>query len=228
MYRMNKHTFNKKWWFRNIRGYNWFSFRYWWFNYILWTLLIVLFIWLIGRYNSSAPQCDRKNEINNLLNTINRELENCCNCIVTPIDSSSSEIDRLRDSLNGKVGELTVTLAWKTEDDLDLMLVEPGGFKIFFSDTISPNNGKLDIDMNRGSTPLTRNPIENIFYSTRPPNGTYKVYLIDYAKNSNKSKISGTLQIKAGSFNQEIPIEISNKGSKIPKQVHSFNYPITE
>ena len=225
---MNKHTFNKKWWFRNIRGYNWFSFRYWWFNYILWTLLIVLFIWLIGRYTSNVPQCDRKNEINNLLNTINRELENCCNCIVTPSDSTSSEIDLIRDSLNGEVGELTVTFAWHTEDDIDLMLEEPNGNKIFFSNPKSRSGGELDIDMNRGSTHLIRNPIENIFYSSRPPNGTYKVYLIDYEKNSNNSKISGTLQIKAGSFNQEIPIEISNKGSQIPKQVHSFNYPITE
>jgi uncharacterized protein YfaP (DUF2135 family) len=126
------------------------------------------------------------------------------------------------------VGELTVTLAWETEDDLDLMLEEPNGNKIFFSNPKSRSGGELDIDMNRGSTPLTRNPIENIFYSSNPPIGTYKVFLIDYAKNSNKSKISGTLQIKAGSFNQEIPIEISNKGSKIPKLVHSFNYPITE
>jgi hypothetical protein len=225
-----KSSLNKKWWSRSIRGYNWFSFRYWWFNFLLWILLIALLLWLLCRISHKEPQCDREAEINSTLNSINMQLENCCDCdLVFPsLDSTSSEIDRLRDSLNGKVGELTVTLAWKTEDDLDLMLIEPDGFKIFFSDTISPNNGVLDVDKNKEGTVLSVNAIENIFYERNPPVGKYQVYVINYKKNSSISKIPAMLQIKTGRYTKEIPFNIENNSIKRYNSVYTFNLPFSE
>jgi hypothetical protein len=98
----------------------------------------------------------------------------------------------------------------------------------YFKDTISPNNGVLDVDKNKEGTMLSANAIENIFYKKTPPTGTYQVNVINYKKNSSINVIPAILQIKAGSFNQEIPIEINNNGSQTQKKVHSFNYPITE
>lgn len=224
-----KSSLNKKWWSRSIRGYNWFSFRYWWFNFLLWILLIALLLRLLFRISHKEPQCDREAEISSTLNSINRQLENCCNCeIATPSDSASSEIDRLRDSLNGKVGELTVTLAWKTQDDLDLMLVEPDGFKIYYRDTISPRGGVLDVDQNKAGTVLSENAIENIYYTNIPANGSYRVIVINYQKNSTISSIPAILQIKAGRYTKEIPFNIENNSIKRFNSVYTFNLPFSE
>jgi uncharacterized protein YfaP (DUF2135 family) len=157
-------------------------------------------------------------------------LENCCNCdFGTPsLDSASSEIDRLRDSLNGKVGELTVTLAWNTEDDLDLHLVEPSGARIFFKTPFSPSGGRLDIDMNSNGSPLTTSAIENIFYVNRPLLGSYKVYIENYKKNTSVNPIKAILQIKSGAYSKEIPISVDNSSSRILKLKHTFVYPLPE
>jgi len=225
-----KKSLNKRWWFRTIRGYTWFSFRYWWFNFLLWILLIALLLWLLCRISHKEPQCDREAEINSTLNSINMQLENCCDCdlgISSP-DSVSREIDRLRDSLNGKVGELTVTLAWNTEDDLDLHLVEPSGARIFFDIPSSPSGGRLDIDMNRDDLPLTTSAIENIYYVNRPLLGSYKVYVENYKKNSSVNPIQAILQIRSGTYSKEIPISVDNSSSRTLKLKHTFVYPLPE
>jgi hypothetical protein len=226
-----KNRLNQKWWFRSIRGYNWFSFRYWWFNYVIWAILIALLLWLLLKYTHQPPQCNRQSEITALLNSINRQLENCCNCNVPPTpprDSTLNEIDRLRDSLNGKVGELTISLAWNTIDDLDLHLVEPGGFEIYYKNKVSPKGGKLDLDLNNSEVPLTRKAIENICYDANPPSGSYKVLVTNFKKNTSTAKIPATLQIKAGTFNKEIPLIIDNNGIKKTQAVHTFKFPIAE
>ena len=225
-----KSCLNKKWWSRTIRGYNWFSFRYWWFNFLLWILLLALLLWLFYRISFKEAQCDREAEINSTLNSINMQLENCCNCDLGPpsLDSASSEIDRLRDSLNGKVGELTVTLAWKSNDDLDLMLIEPDGFKIYFRDTISPRGGVLDVDQNKDGTVLSENAIENIYYTKTPAIGAYRVIVINYQKNSTVSAIPAMIQIKAGRYSKEIPFNIENNNIRRFNSVYTFNVPFSE
>jgi uncharacterized protein YfaP (DUF2135 family) len=192
-------------------------------------VLIALLVWFICRLKYESAPCNREAEISSILNSINRQLENCCNCeIATPSDSTSSEIDRLRDSLNGKVGELTVTLAWNTKDDLDLYLVEPSGAKIYFKTPFSPSGGRLDIDMNRDDMSLTSSAIENIFYNKTPLSGSYKVYVENYKKNTNVNSIKATLQIKSGSYSKEIPLSIVNNNSRNLKLIHSFVYPLSE
>jgi hypothetical protein len=70
----------RKWWFKSIREYNWFSFRYWWMNYLMWGVAISLLIWLILSVWNTANICNEQVEINRLLRKIDRELENCCEC----------------------------------------------------------------------------------------------------------------------------------------------------
>ena len=73
-----KERLMKKWWFRWIRNYTWFSFRYWWMNYLLWAILIGLLAWLISQAVNGLNQCNEDKEINKLLRQIDRELESCC------------------------------------------------------------------------------------------------------------------------------------------------------
>lgn len=79
--------------------------------------------------------------------------------------------DAVADSMKEKVkaaggrveGELRVSLEWYNFDDLDLWVTEPGGYRIFYSNKVSPTGGNLDVDMNAGSG-TTREAVENIIW----------------------------------------------------------------
>jgi hypothetical protein len=191
----------KKWWFRSIRSYTWFSFRYYWLNYLIWGILTALLIWLLLTIFKDPGMCNEDKEINRLLRKIDRELESCCNCniVETEIDSLSRDnrLDSLRDSLDACDGEITVTLAWKTSDDLDLHLVEPDGNVVFYKRPTSPNGAKLDIDMNADGG-SSNTPIENICYLRVPPGGTYKVLVHFFSRNSSDPEIPYTVYVRNG------------------------------
>jgi len=71
-------------------------------------------------------------------------------------------------------GPLSFRLTWSTADDLDLHVVEPSGFEIFFNNMSSPTGGALDNDV--VCTPGT----ETTRWSGTAPRGTY----IFWAENS--------------------------------------------
>lgn len=81
-------------------------------------------------------------------------------------------------------GDLCCRLAWWNHDDLDLHMIEPGGYEIFFPNKghRSPCGGMLDVDMNAFS--LTRQPVENIFYRNKKTmkTGKYKLFVENYHK----------------------------------------------
>ena len=93
-------------------------------------------------------------------------------------------------------GVVRVTLQWDNTDDLDLWVIEPDGFRIFYGDRQSPSGGELDVD----SYPLCAsigNGIENIFYpaDSTPDQGTYTV-VIDLFASCEQSVSNWTLQIR--------------------------------
>ncbi len=65
-------------------------------------------------------------------------------------------------------GDLRCSLSWFNYDDLDLHMVEPEGYKIFYQNRgrLSPSGGTLDVDMNAGSGSV-RDAVENIVYPDR-------------------------------------------------------------
>ena len=221
-----KQRLSQKWWFRWIRGYTWFSFQYWWMNYILWAILIGLLFWLISIALNGLNQCNEDKEINKLLQRIDRELENCCQCgvVVPEIDSLQEDpvIDSLREAYDACNGEVTVTLAWQTTDDLDLHLVEPDGTVVYYNNRRSSNGAELDIDMNnRDNTSGT--PIENICYRSSAPTGKYQVIVHFFRRDTAEPEIPYTVYVRNGSsqkYFQGVQTTIREK-----QLVYEFNYP---
>jgi hypothetical protein len=88
----------------------------------------------------------------------------------------------------GKVDSalLRVSLSWFNYDDLDIHIHEPAGRgvrglheHIFFGNKRGWTGGVLDVDMNAGSG-QTREPVENVVWSAKPPDGAYRVVVNNY------------------------------------------------
>lgn len=99
--------------------------------------------------------------------------------------------ERVKKAGGSVVGDLCCRLAWHNFDDLDFHMQEPGGGHIYFGNRgqASPCGGRLDVDMNAGLG-TTREPVENIFYSSkdRMREGTYRLLVNQYMKRENDSQ----------------------------------------
>jgi hypothetical protein len=134
-----------------------------------------------------------------------------------PNNFSWSYVGEVTDSIKERVkqaggnvtGDFRASLSWRNHDDLDLHLIEPGGFEIYYGSKYSPNKGELDVDMNAGIG-TTRTPVENISYRSAASMraGTYKLFV-----------------------NQFNPRESDNTGFEVELEfmgtVYSFGYPRT-
>jgi hypothetical protein len=86
--------------------------------------------------------------------------------------------DRVRRA-GGKIGKVTVSLAWQNYNDLDLHVTTASGEKIFYGHRRSSCGGQLDVDQN--VSPTTQTPVENIYWpADSPPRGPFKVFVHHY------------------------------------------------
>ncbi|MEZ5063460.1 MAG: hypothetical protein R3B81_01945 [bacterium] len=94
-------------------------------------------------------------------------------------------------------GDIQVTVAWDTDADVDLHVVDPIGYEIYWADRSSPSGGQLDLDSNAGCfTDGVRN--ENITWGVgAAPLGTYTVR-VDYWSNCSFSQTKYTVLINNG------------------------------
>lgn len=81
-------------------------------------------------------------------------------------------------------GALQFSLTWDKPVDIDLRVVEPNGNEIFYNSPTSDTGGQLDNDDTDGTGegdlgPGGQNAVENIFWASSPPLGTYFVS-VDY------------------------------------------------
>ncbi|MBE7193450.1 YfaP family protein [Gordonia polyisoprenivorans] len=76
-------------------------------------------------------------------------------------------------------GAVQVSTSWTVDSDLDLILVEPSGDKIYFNNKTSSSGGTLDLDSNADCDIDGKNN-ENITYP-QAPSGTYTVYVNLYS-----------------------------------------------
>ncbi|GAB3959459.1 hypothetical protein GCM10027614_78980 [Micromonospora vulcania] len=74
-------------------------------------------------------------------------------------------------------GKLRVSLSWFNHDDLDLHVYEPNGDHIWYQE----KRNKLDVDMNASGT-LSREPVENVTWTDRVPDGEYRIEVNQYRK----------------------------------------------
>lgn len=102
-------------------------------------------------------------------------------------------------------GEVNISLVWNNRHDLDLVVEDPLGELIYFENRKSASGGYLDVDQNAGRK-QTKTPIENIKWDDidAAPRGTYKVYVVYFAQNSNDVDIDPTEYQVATTVNDEI------------------------
>lgn len=94
-----------------------------------------------------------------------------------------------------KVGDITITLAWDNECDLDLHCICPNGDHISYSFKTGGGEiggGYLDVDMNADG-PYSKEPVENIFFGDaekgiEAAKGKYKVFVQNYAYHGKEVK----------------------------------------
>ena len=99
--------------------------------------------------------------------------------------SAIQEMDaRLQDSgVNNAGSDMSITLSWNNYNDLDLVVQEPNGTKIFFSKKRSETQGELNVDANANASQRTSRPVENIKWPIgKAPLGQYKVFVMFYKK----------------------------------------------
>lgn len=100
-------------------------------------------------------------------------------------DVTDSIKERVKKAGGSVEGDLCCRLAWNNYDDLDFHMVEPDGYEIYFGNrgTVSRSGGRLDVDMNAGYG-STREPVENIFYSStsKMKEGIYKLFVQNFNK----------------------------------------------
>lgn len=99
-------------------------------------------------------------------------------------DSIKERVKKAGGKVDGAL--LRVSLSWYNFDDLDLHIHEPPGRgrnvtdQIYYGNKRGWTGGILDVDMNAGGG-NTREPVENVVWATKPPDGSYKVVVNNFS-----------------------------------------------
>jgi hypothetical protein len=94
-------------------------------------------------------------------------------------------------------GDVQVTLLWNTDSDMDLHVIDPDGFEIYFGDSTSPSGGQLDVD-DIPSQGDTSTHVENIFWPTGgAPAGTYQAFVHHYSSQTGGPS-TYTMEVRVG------------------------------
>jgi len=111
-------------------------------------------------------------------------------------------------------GDITISMLWNSDDDMDLHLVTPEG-EIFYMNK-NVGDGHLDVDMQ--VTDIVPSPIENI-YVNNPPSGHYKVIVDNYKDRTPDSDTRVMVRITIGGTRQEFNVTLGSRST-----VYEFDY----
>ena len=206
---------------------------------VLTALCLLLGVLLLLR---DRPGCPDVVVMHSDLARLDDALGDCCRCAnrpqpdpvggETPVGPQDPPIippddieERLRFSNAACSGPLCISLAWDTKDDIDLIVFEPDGHRIYFKQKDSPSGGHLDVDANGPQSDLITNPIENIQW-LNPPNGSYKIVVSTYQLNEARegSTIPATLRTMKDGQSKFINLTLEAKNG-VTTQPIPLTYP---
>ncbi|MCR5594110.1 MAG: zinc-ribbon domain-containing protein [Saccharofermentans sp.] len=124
---------------------------------------------------------------------------------------SESTLESELNNINAGTGEITVSMLWGTDDDLDLHMITPDGSEISYSNR-NAQGGELDVDANVGGRTMD-NPIENIYF-TNPEPGTYTVFIVDYSDRSD-GPTDYIVRVTVGDQSQTFTGTIDGSGTQV-------------
>lgn len=136
---------------------------------------------------------------------------------------------RLR-AAGAKTGDVQISLAWNTTDDVDLYVDFAPGNGAHGMDSISFRNrigqmsgGMLDVDMNAGGR-WSNTPVENVFWPQgSSPQGMFKVGAHLYSSRTRQRTVPIVIRIKRGQHIETIQSSVSmGQGVKV---IRTFEHP---
>jgi hypothetical protein len=140
-----------------------------------------------------------------------------------------SNIEKRLQIAGAKTGDVQISLAWNTIDDIDLHTIfTPGDGvteRINFMNRVGIlSHGTLDVDMNADNNLVSQFPVENIFWpKNQTPKGYFSVYVHFYRSWTNNRQVNTKVRVKCGEdikeYNVSVVLGIS------PQRVVTFYFP---
>jgi hypothetical protein len=118
--------------------------------------------------------------------------------------------------------DLRFELSWLNCDDVDLHVIEPSGFEIYWDDTVSPSGGALVRDENALEC-QTHTPTEIISWpSSKPPSGLYR-FMAHFYDTNEVGHADYTMKVIAGGVVVQTNTgTVSEESPNSPE--YTFNY----
>ncbi len=133
-------------------------------------------------------------------------------------------------------GDIRVTATWQNTNDVDLWVVTPANFRIYYGADTDTTGGNLDVDSNAGCAGnLTSRPVENVFWPTgKAVAGQYTVYANLFARcdqNPIPTTVTISVTVKGQTvFSGQVVVDAENSADNFPptvpssKQVTQFSF----
>jgi hypothetical protein len=122
--------------------------------------------------------------------------------------------------------DIRASLLWNNRNDLDLHIITPDGFHIFFRAKQSPCGGYLDVDMNVHGE--TTKPVENVRWAKgRAKKGRYRVYVQNFSFHESSREATEfhlELEVNGKIEHYNGKIEAGSSGSESNVEVCSFDF----
>lgn len=130
-----------------------------------------------------------------------------------------------------KTGDIQISVSWNVDNDVDLHVVDPNGFEIYYGAQLSPEGGELDLDSNPDCS-IDGVDNENVLWPIgKAPSGMYTVRVDNYNNCTSKAatyvvtvqKKGQSAQTFMGSFDATDPGDAGSSGAGTT--VTTFSYP---